>query len=292
MNRFDLVQPRSVEEAVAALDREDPSIRPIGGGTALMLMMKQKLFRPTRLVSLQRLEGDLRSIRVDGDGNLRIGAMTLLRDLELARAVKDVAPVVGQAMHTLANVRVRNVASVGGHLAHADPHMDLPPILLAMGARVQAVSPRGSRSISMTELFQGYYETCLEKDELLTELVIPAQAAGTRGAYEKFCSLSADDWPTLGVAVFFRQNGGSLSDVRVAVSAATEKPLRLGRVEELLTGERPSQTVFKAAADAAFADVRPLPDIRGSVAYKREMVRVFVRQALERALQAAPHKGV
>lgn len=291
MNRFELVRPQSVEEAVAALDANDPTVRPVGGGTALMLMMKQKLFRPSRLVSLQRLESDLRGIAVADDGSLRIGAMTPLRDLELSAAVAGAAPVVTDALHTLANVRVRNQATVGGHLAHGDPHMDLPPILLGMGARVQAVSARGARWIELADLFAGYYETTLAPDELITELAVPAQAADVQGAYVKFTAISNDDWPAMCGAIFFRQEEGKLQDVVVTVSAATEKPLRLTRVEELLTGERPGEALIKAAADLAASEITPLPDIRGSVSYKRELARVFVHEAIQKASQAPRHKG-
>lgn len=291
MISFELAEPRSVDEAVGLLDREDPSIRPIAGGTALMLVMKQKLFRPTLLVSLGRIKDVMRGIQPDGEGGFRVGAMTPLRALERSPVVAELAPVMAQALTTLSNVRVRNVATVGGHLAHGDPHMDLPPILLAVGARVHTISRRGGRWIELSNLYRGYYETSLERDELIDELAVPALAGGTQGAYAKFTSLSADDWPTLGVAVFFRREGGRLADVRVAIGAATEKPLRLTGVEALLNGEQPTEVLFRAAGDAAAAEVRPLADIRGTAAYKREMTRVFVRRALEQALRAQPQRG-
>lgn len=291
MNRFELDRPQTVEEAVAALDANDPTVRAVGGGTALMLMMKQKLFRPSRLVSLQRLESDLRGITFGQDGSLRVGAMTPLRDLELEPAVAEVAPVVTAALHTLANVRVRNQATVGGHLAHGDPHMDLPPILLGMGARVKTLSAGGSRTIELKDLFAGYYETTLAPGELITELVIPAQAAGTQGAYVKFTAISNDDWPAMCGAIFFRHEAGKLADVRVTVSAATEMPLRLTAVEELLTGEHLSEKLIAAAADLTASEIQPLPDIRGSVAYKRELAKVFVHEAIAKAVQAPLHKG-
>jgi aerobic carbon-monoxide dehydrogenase medium subunit len=291
VNTFELVRPRHVDEALAALDADDPSVRPVGGGTALMLMMKQKLFQPTRLVWLQSLENDLRGIRVDEQGGLRVGALTPLCDLEKSPEVARIAPVLSQALKTLASVRIRNAATIGGHIAHADPHMDLPPILLGSGARVQAMSSRGSRWIELAELFRGYYETSLQRDELLTELAIPALPDDVRGAYQKCTSISADDWPTLGVAVFFAVEEGRLGQVRVVVSAATEKPVRLAAVEQLLTGERPTELLLQAAGDMASTQIQPLPDIRGTIAYKREMARVYVRRALEVALQAQ-QKGV
>src|SRR5262245_33239248 len=136
MKSFELAEPATLEEAVSLLDPDDSSVRAIAGGTALMLMMKTRLFQPTRLVSLRRLEGDLRGIRPSDGGGLRIGAMTSLTELEYSPLLASTFPVVSRTLRTLSNVRIRNVATLGGHLAHGDPHMDLPPILLTLGANV------------------------------------------------------------------------------------------------------------------------------------------------------------
>ncbi|HTJ24743.1 MAG TPA: xanthine dehydrogenase family protein subunit M [Candidatus Limnocylindria bacterium] len=282
MSPFELLEPASLDEALAALDPSDPQVRPIAGGTALVLMMKSRVFRPQRLVSLRRLNGDLRRVRVDDDGTLRIGALASLSELERSPLVAKAAPVVAQALRTLSNVRIRNVATLGGHLAHGDPHMDLPPILLTLGTRVRASSPTGERWIDLADLIVGYYETSLRGDELITEIAIPPLAAGTRAHYAKHTALSADDWPAVGVAVAFRRENGGLRDARVAVSAATERPIRLSAAEAVLT-EGGGPETFAHAADAAADEVQTLGDLRGSAAYKREMVRVHVRRALHAA---------
>jgi carbon-monoxide dehydrogenase medium subunit len=282
-------EPATVEEAVQLLASDAGEARPLGGGTALMLLMKYGFLRPSRLVGLRRLVRDLGGVsQGEQDGELRLGALTSLRDLELAPVLGRSAPVLVEALHILANVRVRNAATLGGHLAHADPHQDLPPILLAMGARARVASPRGSRWIDLDQLVVGYYETALEPDELITELVLPVQADGVQGSYTKFTAVSAEDWPSLGIAVFLRQESRRLTDVRLALSAATERPLRLGAIEEMLEGEQPTEALFQAAADAAASAVEPLPDGASSVAYKREMIRVHVRRALEKTMRASP----
>src|SRR5436309_9389597 len=153
MKSFELLEPTSLQQAIALLSSEDRSVRPIAGGTALMLMMKTRLFQPTRLVSLRRLNGDVRGISANPNGGLRIGAMTSLAQLEYAPELAKAFPVISRALRTLSNIRIRNVATLGGHLAHGDPHMDLPPILLTLGAKVSAVSPRGQRSIDISDLF-------------------------------------------------------------------------------------------------------------------------------------------
>ncbi|MBM3821021.1 MAG: xanthine dehydrogenase family protein subunit M [Acidimicrobiia bacterium] len=282
MKAFELVEPATIDDAIALLDAGDPGVRAVAGGSALVPMMKARLFQPTRLVSLRRIGGALRGIHA-GDGGLRIGALATLTELEHSTRVRDAAPVMSRALRTLSNVRIRNVATLGGHLAHGDPHMDLPPILLTLGARVRVAGRGGERWIDINDLFLGYYQTAVAAGELITEVHVSAQPHDARTWYEKFTALSADDWPTVGAAVWYRTAGDRIGEARVAVSAATERPVRIAAAEQILTGAAPSAETFGAAADAAAAAVDPLADIRGSAAYKREMVRVHVRRALEKA---------
>ncbi|MBI4888316.1 MAG: xanthine dehydrogenase family protein subunit M [Acidobacteria bacterium] len=282
MNRFELVEPATLDEAVALLDPDDSAVRAVAGATALILMMKARLFRPSRLVSLRRLQGTLRGVHDEPAGGLRIGALTTLTDLERSDRVRAAAPVVSRALRTLSNVRVRNVATLGGHLAHGDPHMDLPPILMTLGARVRVVSRRGDRWIEMQDLVRGYYVTSIANDELIADVHLPAQPADAHTWYEKFTALSADDWPTVGVAVWYRTGAGRITDARLAVGAATERPMRLAAAEASLIGAAADPASFARAADAAADAIEPLADIRGSAAYKREMVRVHVRRALDK----------
>ena len=294
MKNFELLEPATLDEAVALLNPDDPGVRAIAGATALIPMMKARLFQPTRLVSLRRLDGALRGVR-DEAGGLRIGALTTLTELEQSARVRTAAPVMSRALATLSNVRIRNVATLGGHLAHGDPHMDLPPVLMTLGARIRAVSRRGERWIGIDDLVLGYYQTALTAGELIAEVQVPAQPTDARMWYEKFTALSADDWPTVGVAVWYRtEDAGSertqptiITDARVAVSAATERPVRVGAAEAVLNGAALDEATFRKAADAAANAVEPLADLRGSVSYKREMVRVHVRRALTNAARGA-----
>ena len=286
MKAFELVEPVTLEEAVGLLDPDDPGVRAVAGATALMLMMKARIFQPARLISLRRLNGSLRGVRGDSQGGLHIGAMTTLSELEHSTAVRDVAPAMSRALRTLSNVRIRSVATLGGHLAHGDPHMDLPPILMTLGARVRAVGRAGERWIDMNDFPVGYYQTALAKDEVIADVTVPAQPAGVHSCYAKFTALSADDWPTVGVAVWYRVHSDRIAEARIAVSAATERPLRVAAAEGALAGASPTPQAFANAADAAASEVEPLADIRGTAAYKREMVRVHVRRALAQALTA------
>ncbi len=290
MTPFELVEPPTLREAIGGLDPADPSTRAIAGGTALMLMMKIGIFKPTRLVSLRRVEERYRRIDVDEDGALHIGALTPLAVVERSALVAAKAPVITHALLTLSNIRVRNVATVGGHLAHADPHMDLPPVLIALGARVFVVGPSSERWIDVVDLFRGYYETVLANDELIADLVIPPQGQ-RHAAYLKCTTLSADDWPAVGVAVSLEMERGSIKDAVLAVSAATEKPMRLDKVAALLHGNAADEATCKRAGEAAVEALTVLPDGRGSVVYKQQLIRVYTARAIRRAFEFAIMNG-
>jgi aerobic carbon-monoxide dehydrogenase medium subunit len=180
-------------------------------------------------------------------------------------------------------VRVRNVATVGGALAHGDPHMDLPPVLIALGASVKAVSPKGERTLKVEDLLTGYYETALEKNELIAEVHIPAQGA-RRAAYMKFTAGSAEDWPAVGVAVSLDAAGDTLRDAIVVASAATTKATRLKSAEDALRGARIDDASLKGAGEAGASEADIIADVRGSVAYKRELIRVHIARAIRQAL--------
>ena len=245
---FEFAQPGSLKEAISLL--EGDGARPFSGGTALMLMMKAGVLRPARLVSLRRLGLD----KIEANGELRIGAMTTLRALERSEAVESGWPVITRMLRTLSNVRVRNVATVGGALAHADPHMDLPPVLCALGARVVIHGPKGERRIPVEELYAGYLETTLKPGEVITRVDVPA-LAGRRAAYLKCTTRSTDDWPAVGVAVV---------DDRIFVSAATDRPMRI-------------------ASPEAIEGLKIEGDLHGSAEYKKQLLRVYVKRAMNEA---------
>jgi carbon-monoxide dehydrogenase medium subunit len=289
MTPFELVEPASLGEAIALLDPDDAAVRPIAGGTALMLMMKAGVFRPSRLVSLRKLARLNARIAMAKDGALTIGAMTPLALLERSPEVARAAPVIPRAMRRLSNIRVRNVATIGGNLAHGDPHMDLPPILIALNAKVAVVGANGAqaaeRTIAVEDLFAGYFETVLAKNELIAELHIPPQGK-SRAAYIKVTTGSVEDWPALGVAVALEAEGSAVKSARVVVSAATEKATRLKGAERLLAGATVDEKVLARAGDAAAEEAECITDVRGSAAYKRELTRVYVGRALRQALNS------
>jgi aerobic carbon-monoxide dehydrogenase medium subunit len=254
LSPFELAEPRSLAEAFPLLAEE--GARAMSGGTALMLMMKAGVLRPKRLVSLRRLGLD--RIERGPKGELTLGAMATLRSLERSALVKSEWAVITRTLRTLSNVRVRNVATIGGHLAHGDPHTDLPPLLSALGATVTIAGPKGERTSRVEDLYKGYLETTLAPGELIIQVQIPAMG-GRKAAYLKCTTRSADDWPAVGVAVVL--DGDKQT---IFVSAATDRPMRI------------------PSADAA-GSLSIEGDLHGSADYKKHLVRVYAKRAIDEA---------
>jgi carbon-monoxide dehydrogenase medium subunit len=233
---------------------------------------------------LRNVEAQYSRIGTETGSSLRIGALTPLSALERSAEVRRAAPVITATLRTLSNVRVRNVATVGGHLAHADPHMDLPPVLIALGARIAVTGPGGQREMPVEALFTGYYETSLARTELITELIVPT---GQRhAAYLKCTTRSADDWPALGVAVVLNTDGAKIREASIVVSAATEKPTRLKAAEQALRGATVDDAVLRRAGEAAADEAPTSADVRGSAAYKKHLVSIYLGRAVRQAMQA------
>ena len=272
MSPFELAEPASLSEALSLLGED--GARPLSGGTALMLMMKAGVFRPARLVSLRRLK--LEGIEPAAGGELRVGAMSTLRALERSAAVEKAFPVLKKTLRTLANVRVRNVATVGGALAHADPHMDLPPLLSALGARATIAGSGGERVVPVEALYAGYLENTLKPNELITRVQVPPLGK-RRAAYLKCTTRSADDWPSLGMAVVLDGE-----EARVFLSAATDRPTRLVAAEKILRSGLDEKNL-KRAGEAAAEEVQIESDLHGSAAYKKQLIRVYLARAIHEA---------
>jgi len=285
MTPFELLEPRTLREAAGLLESGETPVRPIAGGTAVMLMMKMGVLRPARLVSLRAVEKRYSTIETTRDGGLRIGALATLSALERSPVVESQAPVITRTLKTLSNVRVRNVATVGGHLAHADPHMDLPPVLIALGASITTVSPAGERTLPLDKLYLGYLETTLGRSELIAEVTVPAQGP-RRAAYLKCTTRSADDWPALGVAVALDTDGAVVRDARIVIGAATDTPTRLAKAEGVLRGARADEAVLRRAGEAGAAEAAVIGDQHGTAAYKRELLRVYLARAVRAALSS------
>lgn len=281
MPSFEIVEPHVLEEALSLLDADDSSVRPIGGGTALMLMMKAQLFAPTRLVALRKIAPGLSGVVFDpAQACFRIGATTTFAEIEHHPEIRQHLPVIPHTMKTLANVRVRNVATVGGNLAHGDPHLDLPPVWAALGASVTIVGPSGQRRMAVEDLFLGYYETAVADGEIITELDVPVRP-GWRATYVKVTTRAAHDWPALGIAISAQFDGPEIRDIRLVLSAALDKPTRLLAAENVLRGGVLDTDLLRRAGAVASDEVEITGDSRGSAEFKAHLLRVHLSRALQ-----------
>ncbi|HUF40412.1 MAG TPA: xanthine dehydrogenase family protein subunit M [Verrucomicrobiae bacterium] len=281
---FEYRTPKNLKGVHAALNEFGDDAKLIAGGTALVIMMKQRLVRPVCLVSLGSVRG-FNGIELK-DGGVKIGGLATHRAVESSPLLRRRLPMLAETYHHVATLRIRNMATVGGGLAHADPNQDPPPSLIALGATVKATSPTGSRVIPLDEFFKGYYETVLGADEIITEVFVPKAAPNTGAAYIKFLPRTADDYATVSAAAVLTldKNKKTIADVRIALGSVGETPIRATEAEAVLRGQPLKSDGFAAAGEKAKQAVDPISDFRGSAAYKKDMAAVFVRRALEKAL--------
>jgi carbon-monoxide dehydrogenase medium subunit len=284
MISFEYRTPKNLKEVHATLKEFGDDAKLIAGGTALVIMMRQRLVQPTCLVSLRSVRG-LNGVEIK-DGGLRIGGLATHREVESSPLVRRRIPLLAETYHHVATVRVRNMATVGGGLAHADPNMDPPPTLIALGATVKATSANGSRVIPLDGFFKDYYETVLNPDEIITEIFVPKLPPNSGAAYLKFLPRTADDYATVSAAAVLTldKNKKTISDVRIALGSVGTTAIRATAAEAVLRGQPLKPEAFAEAGEKAKEAVDPVSDFRGSAGYKREMAGVFVKRALEKAL--------
>ncbi|MGN6718277.1 MAG: FAD binding domain-containing protein [Candidatus Binatia bacterium] len=275
---FDLLQPRCLPEAVAMLARHGDDARALGGGTTLVILMKQRALYYPYLVDLQTIPG-LAEIKVESDG-VRIGALVTHRRLECSPVIRASFPALADAFGQIGNVRIRQTASVGGNLAHADYRLDPPPALLVLGAEVSLFGANGARTVPLGQFFRGLYETVLEPAELLIDIKVPFMPANSRALYLRYNTLSANDWPCLGVAAFLTKANGRCRELRVALGGLASTPVLVGGLD-FIKDQTLDAAVIERLLDTVDQQIAPFADLRGSEWYKRRMARVFVKKAVE-----------
>jgi len=280
--------PTTLGDATKILADYGGDARAIAGGTALVLMLRQGLVKPAALVRLDRVAG-LDSISVE-DGVLRLGALVTLQDVAMSATVRQRLPVLAETCNLVGNIRVRNAATVGGNVCEADYASDPPGLLTALNARARIQGPTGQRELLIADLITDFYETSLELDELVSDVLVPIPTFDTSAVYMKYVTRSAEDRPCVGTTALIRTNGdGRISELRVAVGAVAGKPLRLPDVEATAVGQQPTEELFRELGQRYAAVSEPVSDARGSAEYRRRMIGVFVRRALTEA--SAGHVG-
>jgi aerobic carbon-monoxide dehydrogenase medium subunit len=282
---FEYHRVGSIEEAVGLLSRLGGDAKVLAGGQSLIPLMKLRLATPRHVVDIGRIPG-LGSI-TERDGVLAVGALVRESELEASDVVRRRFPILVDTCVVVADPLVRNLATVGGNLAHGDPANDHPATMLALGAEVVAVGPRGERRIPVTDLFTGLLTTALRADEILTEIRIPVPSARSGGAYRKM-ERKVGDFATAAVAVQVTlSEAGDCAQVGIGLTNVGPTPIKARRAEGLLRGRRPDQAAIQAAAREAAAESDPAEDLRGPVEYKRDLIRVLTARALRQALERA-----
>ena len=282
MRRFDLVEPTTLEEACRVIvDNGDAKV--IAGGTALLTLIKHGLFVPKILVNLKKIKA-ASEITFDPQAGLRIGALAAIYDIEASPLVRQHYPVLAQACHVVANIRIRNLATLGGNVAHGDYQSDPPTVLVALDAAVELVSRAGRRQIKLADFLKGSYETALEPGELISAVIVPP-AAHLRGTYTKFTTGSSEERPCVGIAALTSMDKDVCAELRLVIGAVSPKPMRFNGGESMARGEKLTAELIERIAAAAGQSVDPIDDLRGSADYKRHVVRVLVRRALSAAAQ-------
>ena len=274
------LEPTDFSEAVSLLDQFADDAKIIAGGVSVTLMLQQKLISPSVLISLGRVS-NYNFIRHEEDG-LHIGALTKLRDIERSDAVKKFCPALAHTFSVVGNVRVRNQATIGGNLSAADYAADPPAMLTALDARAQVQGAEKKREIPLSKFFLGFYTTALQPNEILTEVIIPALPSLARAAYHKYTSISAEGRPCVAVgAVADFDADGKCLDLKIAVGAAVETPQRVKDAEAMAHDSFLTDELIAVIAEEYARTLDPLTDVRGSAWYRKEMIRVFVKRALQ-----------
>jgi carbon-monoxide dehydrogenase medium subunit len=285
---FDYLAPRSVEETVALLAQHGEDAKVLAGGQSLIPAMRFRLASPALLIDINNLT-ELEYVREE-NGHLAIGALAREVMLEESAAVAGTFPLLSDAARVIADPLVRNRATVGGNIAHADPANDHPAVMLAYGAQVVARGPGGTRVIPIDDFFVGMFETSLRPGELLTEIRIPRPPANSGGAYLKN-ERKVGDYAVSAVAVQLVMNGSVVSSARIALTNVSSVPMRAVNAEQALVGQTLSDDVLEAAGRAAAAECDPSADLRGSVEYKRDLTRILTKRAIRKAAERAAVTG-
>ena len=287
-SRFEYHAPESIEAAVALLTELGDDAKILSGGQSLIPMMKLRLAAPAHIVDINRVPG-LGSLR-EADGALHLGALVREADVEESDVVRTRYPIVHDAARHIGDPLVRNLATICGNLAHGDPANDHPAVMLALDAVAVAVGPGGRREIRMRDFFTGLYSTALAPNEILVEIKIPTPPPRSGGAYVKL-ERKVGDFATVAVAAQVTlAKDGTCQRAGIGLTNVGPTPIKGAKAEAYLQGKALNDAAMKEAARAAAEEARPTADNRGSVEYKRDLVRVLTARALRKAADRAAER--
>lgn len=288
MKNFEYLEPQSVTEACRLLAQYGGDAKVFAGGAHLTILMKQGLYQPKVLINIKKIP-ELRGIRFDPKKGLTLGALVTHREIETSPVVSEKFSVLSQAEKELANIRVRNMGTVGGNLASGEPLTDLSQIFIALDGKLQVARAEGERMIPVEELFVDFYQTSLLDDEIVTQVTLPPFPPRSGVEYIRFSSSSVVDKPSVGVAVrvTLDEAGGACKTARIVLGCVGPTPLRARNAERLLTGKALAPELVEEIGAAAAQECSPTEDLRGSEHYKRAVVRALVKRAAVKAYERA-----
>lgn len=280
---FDYYAPDSIQEVSTLLAQLGSGAKILAGGTDVFPMMKQGNMEPKALISLKKLK-ELKEINYEQGKGVVIGAMATHNQVMNSPVLQEKYLSVCEAAHRMANNQIRNTGTIGGNLVNAVPSADLPPILIALGAKVTLVGADGTRTVNLEEFFTGPRKTIINGDEILTEIIIPDNTY-SGSTYYKFGLRRSGALAVVGVAVAVEMDGDTCKDARIVLGAVAPTPLRAVKAEELLRGQKVAEQLVEKVGQAAAGESKPISDIRGSAEYRTDMIRVFVKRMLLKAIK-------
>ena len=282
---FEYLTPSKISDAIAMLQKHGEEAKILAGGHSLIPAMRLRLSEPGYLIDISGIQG--LDYILEESGQLRIGAMTREASLEESQIVREKYPLLLDTAKMIADPSVRNLATVGGNLAHGDPANDHPATMLALGANVVVEGPNGSREIGIDDFFPDFFTTALEPEEILTEIRIPSPPSGSGGAYLKI-ERKVGDYAAAAVACQLNiDSGGSIQKIGIGLTNVGSTPIRASSAEQLLQGKNPDENMIAEAGRLSAADSEPMEDLRGSAEYKRALVNELTQRAIKLSLQRA-----
>lgn len=287
--KFEYFEPKTVEEACSILsDKHKENVRVLAGGTDILVRMKDRIITPKCLVNIKEIP-NLDYITYDEKEGLRIGALATLSSIETSLVIQEKFPLLATSAGDIGSPQIRNLGTIGGNLCHASPSADTAPALIALGATVKLVEPKGERVLLLEDFFIDPFKTELNAAGLLTEIQVPTLPPKSGGVYLKHGKKEMVDIAIVGVAsvITLESTNGVCKDIKIVLGAVAPIPLRAKKAEEILKGKKPEEGIIEEAARVASEEARPITDIRGSAEYRKEMVKVFTRRATNQALMIA-----
>ena len=282
MRSFEFFEPTTLAEASRLFAQEHAQL--LAGGTDLVIGMKALTETPQSVISLQKIPG-LTGITTEADNSISIGAMAKVREVELSADIQQHHTALAEGASEIGSIQIRNLATIGGNIAHASPAADTVAGLLVADAQVDIASADGERSVPIDELFTGPGQTVLAPGEIITRFRLPSPASGSH--YIKHKIREVMDLAFIGVAAAINLDNGTITDARIGLAAVAPTPIRATEAENLLNGNAPTAELVEQAGAAAAAASSPISDLRCSAEHRKEMVDVLTRRTIQQALERA-----